>query len=69
MIAEELYALMKRDEVASPDRYMGAAEAAAMLGWSAQTLYNRIREMPHVKNGKRLTFSEKSLKKYIETRA
>lgn len=73
MIAEELFSMIRKDlqsamtEVAveSADKYMSVKEAAEMLGWSVRTLYNNIKDIPHVKVGKHLRFSEQSLRRYI----
>lgn len=65
MIAEELYRLM-RDGKTVPERYLGAKEAAAMLGMPIGTLYHKLPEIPHTKVGRRLRFTESSLRAYIE---
>ncbi len=74
MIAEELHKLFRKDIETvikttvseETDTYISAKEAAAMLGWEIQTLYNRIKDIPHVKVGKKLRFSVKSMHQYIQ---
>lgn len=48
------------------DETLSVEEAAAMLGYTKRTLYNKIRFIPHKKlpSGK-LTFSRNELIKYI----
>lgn len=64
MIAEELYSLLERDKVFE-EKYLSASEAAEMLGIPLQTLYNKIETIPHTKVGKRLRFSDRSLRQYL----
>ena len=69
MIAEEVYKLLVKEglnpSMMSPERYMGVKEAAEYLCMPVKTLYNKVTEIPHVKKGKRLIFSESSLRAYI----
>lgn len=54
MVAEELYKLIHKDvrNIVSQtvkeetEEWIGAKEAAKVLGWSVGTLYNRIEEIP-----------------------
>ncbi|MCI6671129.1 MAG: helix-turn-helix domain-containing protein [Prevotella sp.] len=64
MIAEELFAIMEKEQVFD-DKYIGASEAAEMLGIPLSTLYNQIADIPHAKVGKYLRFSKRELRKYI----
>ena len=64
MIAEELFALMKKEE-AVPERYLNAKEAAEMLGMPLGTLYHKVGGIPHTKVGKRLRFTESTLREYM----
>lgn len=76
MVAKELYRLMKADiirevrEVAEQecDDYLSAPDAARLIGWKLQTLYNRKDEVPHFKTGKHLRFSKRALMRYISER-
>ena len=64
MIAEELFALMKREK-AVPERYLNAKEAAELLGMPLGTLYHKVWSIPHTKVGKRLRFTESTLRIYM----
>ena len=60
MIAEELHKFIRNDvrkavtemATAETEEYLNAKQAAVFLGWKLQTLYNRIHDIPHTKNGK-----------------
>ena len=64
MIAEELHKFIRNDvrkavteiTTAETEEYLSAKQAAVFLGWKLQTLYNRIHDIPHTKNGKSLIF-------------
>lgn len=58
-VVEKLTAIGVKDET------MTADEAAAFLGISRSTLYNKIAEIPHTKTGRKLLFSRRSLSEYI----
>lgn len=70
MVAEELFKLFKKDgfdpQQLTPERYMGAKEAAAMLGIPLHTLYKKVGQIPHMKNGRRHVFKESALRLYME---
>lgn len=70
LVAEELFKLMAKNgfdpSKLTPDRYMSAREASIMIGMPLHTLYKKVAEIPHTKKGKRLVFSESSLRQYIE---
>lgn len=74
MIAEELYSMIRgeirnavekavREET---DTWLDARQAADMLGWSIRTLYNKIAQVPHVKVGKKLRFTERTLNDFMK---
>lgn len=71
MIAEELHKFIRNDvrkavtEMATveTEEYLNAKQAAVFLGWKLQTLYNRIHDIPHTKNGKSLIFYQISFEK------
>lgn len=73
-VAEELYKLMRNDvkrlvkEAVEEEtsEWLGAREAAELLGWSLGTLYNRIDPVPHSKSGRVLRFKKSSLIKLLE---
>lgn len=73
-IAEELYKFIRNDvrkavtEMATveTEEYLNAKRAAVFLGWKLQTLYNRIHDIPHTKNGKSLIFTKSALRKFME---
>ncbi|MEB3372714.1 helix-turn-helix domain-containing protein [Bacteroides sp. CR5/BHMF/2] len=47
------------------EEWIGAKEAAKVLGWSVGTLYNRIEEIPHTKLNNRLRFKKSALLQYL----
>lgn len=72
MIAEELYALM-RPEVKQAattiatdelDTWLSHEEAAKMLGYSVQTLYQRI-DIPYTKVGRKRRYSRSALLQFL----
>lgn len=67
--AEYFRVILKSDEqlldLIYPPRLMGIDEASRYLGLPRQTLYNRVKEIPHRKVGKRLVFSERDLFRWI----
>jgi excisionase family DNA binding protein len=65
MVAQEYYKLQQKNHLIK-DTYLNTKQAAEMLGWSVRTLYNKADEIPHVKVGKSLRFSERRLREYIE---
>lgn len=73
MIAEELFKLLRKDlrnavfeaTVQANDRLLTVKEVAEILGWSTGTVYNKIKELPHTKAGKRLIFSEKAIHEWL----
>ena len=64
MIAQELFNLLEKNNIL-PDRTLTVGQAASLLCVSKQTIYNNIEEIPHTKIGKRLLFSERKLREYI----
>lgn len=74
MIAEELHKFIRNDvrkvvtemATAETEEYLNAKQAAVFLGWKLQTLYNRIHDIPHTKNGKSLIFTKSALIKFME---
>ena len=69
MIAEELHKFIRNDvrkAVTETEEYLNAKQAAVFLGWKLQTLYNRIHDIPHTKNGKSLIFTKSALRKFME---
>lgn len=73
MIAEELHKFIRNDvrkavtEIVTveTEEYLNAKQAAAFLGWKLQTLYNRIHDIPHARNGKILIFTKSALRKFM----
>lgn len=71
MIAEELHKFIRNDvrkavtemATAETEEYLNAKQAAVFLGWKLQTLYDRIHDIPHTKNGKSLIFTKSALRK------
>ena len=73
MIPEELHKFIRNDvrkavtemATAETEEYLNAKQAAVFLT-SLQTLYNRIHDIPHTKNGKSLIFTKSALRKFME---
>lgn len=73
MIAEELHKLIKKDIEShietlvtnALDKTLSVEEAALKLGIKPKTLYNKIKQIPHTKVGRRLIFSENRLNEYM----
>ncbi len=76
LIAEELHKLLRKDiksalagmTAAETEEYLSAKQAASLLGWSVRTLYNRIEDIPHTKQGKHLRFRKSAIIAYLERR-
>lgn len=67
MIAEELHKFIRNDvRKAVTEMATAETQAAVFLGWKLQTLYNRIHDIPHTKNGKSLIFTKSALRKFME---
>lgn len=52
-----------------PDRLLSAREAAAVLGVSEDWIRTHERDMPAVRNGRRVGYSEQGLQAYIRAQA
>lgn len=65
MIAEELFAIIKREGLIK-DELMGVSETAQIMGCSKSAIYHKIDEIPHAKVGKALRFKRSEIIKYIE---
>ena len=48
-----------------PPRYMSIKEAADYLNLPVNTIYAKIREIPHEKVGKRLLFTDRGLSRWV----
>jgi excisionase family DNA binding protein len=48
-----------------PPRYMSIQEAADYLNLPVNTIYAKIREIPHEKVGKRLLFTDRGLSRWV----
>ena len=76
MIAGELHKLIRNDvgkvvaetAAAETEGHLNARQAAVFLGWKLQTLYNRIHDIPHTRNGKSLIFTKPALIKFMGRR-
>lgn len=70
MQAEYFAAMLKDDdELANllfPSKYLSIEQAAEFINSTVGTIYHKLDEIPHSKNGKRLVFSERALVRYIE---
>ena len=59
-----LFELM-RDNGYLDDKVFDSSEAAQFLNMSRYTLYNRLDEIPHTKDGRRIRFFKSDLIKYL----
>lgn len=70
MIAEELFRLFEKNgfkpQMIAPERYLTAREAAKLLGMPLNTLYKKVAEIPHIKQGKRHVFKESALREWMD---
>lgn len=68
--AEYLTEALKNDEelldMVFPPRFMGIDEAAAFVGLPKSTLYQKISQIPHTKQGKRLIFTDRALSRWVK---
>jgi len=68
-IASEIVRKVKEDETLLdelfPPRCMNAQEAAAYMKIPVNTIYAKANEIPHMKAGKRLVFSDRGLIKWM----
>ena len=53
-------------DIIIPPKYMNIEEAAEFLKMPVCTIYQKVDEIPHTKNGKRLVFSDRALVQYME---
>lgn len=67
--AEYLIGALKRDDelldIVFPPKYLDIQQAAELTGIPVNTLYQKIREVPHEKVGKRLIFTDRGLARWI----
>lgn len=70
MQAEYFAAMLKEDDELAdllyPSKYLSIEQAAEFINSTVGTIYHKLDEIPHSKNGKRLVFSERALVRYIE---
>lgn len=70
MQAEYLVEALKNDEelldLMFPPKFMGIDEAAAFVGLPKSTLYQKISQIPHTKQGKRLIFTDRALSRWVK---
>lgn len=68
--AQYLAEAIKQDEelldLMFPPRFMGIEEASEFTGIPVGTIYQKIKEIPHSKQGKRLVFSDRALTRWIK---
>jgi len=67
--AEYLIKALKEDDelldTVFPPKMMGIQEAADYLNLPVNTIYAKIREIPHEKVGKRLLFTDRGLSRWV----
>ena len=70
MQAEYFATMLKEDDELAdllyPSKYLSIEQAAEFINSTVGTIYHKLDEIPHAKNGKRLVFSERALVRYIE---
>ena len=74
MIAEELHKFIRNDvrravtemATAETEEYLKPKQSVEYVKAKLQTLYNRIHDIPHTKNGKSLIFTKSALRKFME---
>ena len=70
--AEYLVKALKEDDelldLMYPPKLMSIEEAAEFTGIPVNTLYQKISEIPHMKAGKRLVFSDRGLMRWLNRR-
>ena len=68
--AKDFAEILKTDEelldLLYPPRFMGIEEASAFSNLPVKTIYNRINEIPHIKQGKRLVFTDRGLTRWLK---
>lgn len=68
-MAKDFAEILKTDEelldLIYPPKLMGVEAAALYVGWPVQSLYKRVNEIPHSRQGKRLVFSERALYRWM----
>lgn len=69
LVAKNLVQSIKDDEelldTVFPPKIMGIQEAADYLNLPVNTIYAKIREIPHEKVGKRLLFTDRGLSRWV----
>lgn len=67
--AEYLVEALKKDDelldIMFPPKMLDIQQAAELTGIPVNTLYQKIREIPHEKVGKRLIFTDRGLARWI----
>ena len=68
--AQYLAEAMKQDDelldLVFPPKFMGIEEASRFCSLPVKTIYNKINEIPHTKQGKRLVFSDRGLTRWLK---
>lgn len=71
-LAKEIVTLVKEDDelidLIYPPLLMDMEEAAGYMRIPVGTLYQKVNEIPHMKVGKRLVFSDRSLIRWMQRR-
>ena len=72
LVAKNLVKALKEDDelldLMYPPKLMSIEEAAEFTGIPVNTLYQKISEIPHMKAGKRLVFSDRGLMRWLNRR-
>ena len=68
LVALVLAQATARPAQSEPDRLLSVEEAAQVLGVSEDWVYKHKRELPAVRNGRRLLFSAMRLQRYVSGR-
>lgn len=70
MVAGYVVEALKNDnellDAINPPKFMGIEQAAEFLGIPINTIYAKVMDIPHVKCGKRLVFSDRELTRWMK---
>ena len=68
-LAEEIKSNDELLDTLFPPKTMSFEEAATFLKMPVGTLYHKAREIPHIKTGKRLLFTDRGLMRWLQREA
>lgn len=72
MLAGYMVEAIKRDndlaDIICPPRFMNIEQASEFTGLATNTIYSKIKEIPHAKCGRRLVFSDRLLARWLNNK-